>query len=342
MNNTIRLYNVAPSVPGELRFLEELSYNMWWCYHPEAQELFERIDPQLWQEVEGNTRLFMSKLPQGKLEELARDPLYVRELKNVEASFRRDVQVHDDIRKRKVAYFSMEFGIHESVRIFSGGLGVLAGDHLKAASDLHLPLVGVGLLYHQGYFRQVLDSNGWQQERYPENEIHNMPIIRAMDPAGNEVTITLPLADRQVKAAVWVLKVGDVPLVLLDTEIPENPPELRSLTWRLYGGDTRNRIQQELLLGVGGYKALVAMGCTPEVCHMNEGHAAFLSLARIEHLVKEFNYTPDTALEIVWRSNVFTTHTPVPAGNEVFDFNLVRPFVTPCRLQNATAAARCQ
>ena len=133
----IRLYNVAPSVPSELRFLEELSYNMWWCYHPEAQELFERIDPVLWQEVEGNTRLFMSRLPQGKLEELARDPLYVRELKNIETEFRRDVQSHDDIRKRKVAYFSMEFGIHESVRIFSGGLGVLAGDHLKAASDLH-------------------------------------------------------------------------------------------------------------------------------------------------------------------------------------------------------------
>ena len=329
MNNNLKLYNVAPSVPSELRFLEELSYNMWWCYHPSAQELFERIDPVLWQEVEGNTRLFMSRLPQGKLEELARDPLYVRELKNIETEFRRDVQSHDDIRKRKVAYFSMEFGIHESVRIFSGGLGVLAGDHLKAASDLHLPLIGVGLLYHQGYFRQVLDSNGWQQERYPENEIHNMPITRAQDLNGNEVTVSVQLADRMVSAAVWVLKVGNVPLVLLDTEIPQNPPELRSLTWRLYGGDTRNRIQQELLLGVGGYKALVAMGCTPEVCHMNEGHAAFLSLARIEHLVREYKYTPDTALEIVWRSNVFTTHTPVPAGNEVFDFNLVRPFVAP-------------
>jgi len=329
MNNTIKLINVAPSVPAELRFLEELSYNMWWCYHPEAQELFERIDPRLWQEVEGNTRLFMSSLPQGKLEELAKDPLYVRELNNVETAFRRDVNDSTDISDRKVAYFSMEFGIHESVRIFSGGLGVLAGDHLKAASDLHLPLVGVGLLYHQGYFRQVLDSNGWQQERYPENEIHNMPITRARDVNGNEVTVTVPLIDREVSAAVWQLKVGNVPLVLLDTEIPQNPPELRSLTWRLYGGDTRNRIQQELLLGVGGYKALVAMGCTPEVCHMNEGHAAFLSLARIEHLVKTFNYAPDTALEVVWRSNVFTTHTPVPAGNEAFDFDLVRPFVAP-------------
>lgn len=329
MNNTLKLYNVAPSIPAELRFLEELSFNMWWCYHPEAQELFERIDPALWLEVEGNTRLFMSKLPQGKLEELAADPLYVSELKKMETAFRKDVNINDDIRQRKIAYFSMEFGIHESVRIFSGGLGVLAGDHLKAASDLHLPLVGVGLLYHQGYFRQVLDSNGWQQERYPENEIHNMPITRAMDPAGNEVTVTIQLADRLVSAAVWVLKVGNVPLVLLDTEIPQNPPELRSLTWRLYGGDTRNRIQQEILLGVGGYKALVAMGITPEVCHMNEGHAAFLSLARIEHLEKAFNYSPDTALEAVWRSNVFTTHTPVPAGNEVFDFNVVRPFVAP-------------
>lgn len=329
MNNVIKLYNVAPCVPTELRFLEELSYNMWWCYHPEAQELFERIDPQVWQEVEGNSRLFMSKLPQGKLEELSCDQLYIRELHKVEEAFRRDVRQNDDISQRKIAYFSMEFGIHESVRIFSGGLGVLAGDHLKAASDLHLPLIGVGLLYHQGYFRQVLDSNGWQQERYPENEIHNMPITRAVDTAGNEVTVTVQLGDRMVHAAVWVLKVGNVPLVLLDTEIPQNTPDLRSLTWRLYGGDTRNRIQQELLLGVGGYKALVAMGITPEVCHMNEGHASFLSLARIEHLVKAYNYTPDTALEIVWRSNVFTTHTPVPAGNEVFDFDLVRPFVAP-------------
>ena len=169
--NNIRLYNVAPSVPAELRFLEELSYNMWWCYHPEAQELFERINPALWQEVEGNTRLFMSKLPQGKLEELARDPLYVQNLNNVEVAFRKDVCQSEDIRQRKIAYFSMEFGIHESVRIFSGGLGVLAGDHLKAASDLQLPLVGVGLLYHQGYFRQVLDSNGWQQERHAESGI---------------------------------------------------------------------------------------------------------------------------------------------------------------------------
>ena len=326
MDNFMKLYNVAPSIPRELHFLEELSFNMWWSYHPEAQELFERIDPALWLESEGNSRLFISKLPQSRLEELAQDKLYLKELESVENSFRRDVKVNNDLCKCKIAYFSMEFGIHESVRIFSGGLGVLAGDHLKAASDLKLPLAGVGLLYHQGYFRQVLDSNGWQQERYPENEIHNMPITRAIDPAGNEVTVTIPLAERVVSAAVWVLKVGNVPLVLLDTEIPQNPPELRSLTWRLYGGDTRNRIQQEILLGVGGYKALIAMGIEPAVCHMNEGHAAFLSLARIEHLVKNFNYSPDTALEVVWRSNVFTTHTPVPAGNEVFDFNMVRPF----------------
>lgn len=327
--SNIKLFNVAPSVPDELRFLEELSFNMWWCWHPEATELFERIDPALWREVEGSTRTFLSRLPQSKLEELAHDTFYLRSLKAVETEFRRDVPLHDDIRKRKIAYFSMEFGIHESLRIFSGGLGVLAGDHLKAASDLHLPLVGVGLLYRQGYFRQVLDRNGWQQERYPDNEIYNMPITRALDPSGKEVTISFPLQDRRVSAAVWVLKVGNVPLVLLDTEIPENPPELRALTWRLYGGDVRNRIHQELLLGIGGYKALVAMGCEPEVCHMNEGHAAFLSLARIAHLVQTHGYEPDTALEVVWRSNVFTTHTPVPAGNEVFDINLVRPYLAP-------------
>ena len=229
--------------------------------------------------------------------------------------------------KRTTAYFSLEFGIHESIRIFSGGLGVLAGDHLKAASDLNLPLAAVGLLYRQGYFMQVLDRTGWQIEHYPISEIQDLPLVRGCTPEGQEITITMKLNDREIAAAVWILWVGNVPLVLLDTELPQNPPDLREVTWRLYGGDKRMRLHQELLLGIGGMKALHALGCDPAVCHMNEGHAGFLSLERISYYVNELGYDPDTALEVVWRSNIFTTHTPVPAGNEVFDINLLRPYL---------------
>ena len=327
--SSIQLFNIAPALPEELKFLEELSYNMWWCWHPLAIELFIRIQPTLWVEVHGNTREFLSRVPRARLDELSHDPNFIRQLHIVRAEYERQLANSSDVKKRKIAYFSMEFGIHESVRLYSGGLGILAGDHLKAASDLEVPLVGVGLLYRQGYFSQFLDRNGWQIERYPENELHNMPIKRAYDLDGNPVTIKVKLKDRDLYAAVWELKVGNIPLILLDTEIPENPPEFREITWRLYGGDKTMRIQQEILLGIGGFKALIALGYDPSVCHMNEGHAAFLSVARIAHLVRNCGFDPESALEVVWRSNVFTTHTPVPAGNEVFDLNLLRPYLEP-------------
>jgi len=330
--NNIQLFNIAPKIPGELSFLERLSYNMWWCWNFDAIDLFRRINPTLWRKVQGNTRIFLSMIPQEQLEELANNSGFIRHLKRVQFSFEREVAKYLDdpdynVNKRKVAYFSLEFGIHESVRLYSGGLGVLAGDHLKAASDLKVPIIGVGLLYRQGYFRQFLDHSGWQNERYPENEIHHMPITRVMDSNNKEMTVTLKLLDKQLTAAVWKMEVGNVPLILLDTEIPENPPEFQEITWRLYGGDRKMRLHQELLLGIGGYKALIKMGYDPAVCHMNEGHAAFLNVARIAHLVNDKGIDPDTAVEIVWRSNVFTTHTPVPAGNEVFDLGLVRPYL---------------
>ncbi|MBO5690082.1 MAG: alpha-glucan family phosphorylase, partial [Lentisphaeria bacterium] len=270
----LQLFNISPRIPKELAFLETLSYNMWWCWHPQATDLFFRLDPNLWKEVHGNSRKMLSMIPQARLEEMAQDPGYLRHLKAVKAEFEREVTPDDmDFSKRTVAYFSMEYGIHESVRIFSGGLGILSGDHVKAASDLHLPFAAVGLLYRQGYFRQVLDRNGWQMERYPENEIHNMPLRRAQGADGQDLIISFPLQDRELYAAVWILWTGNIPLVLLDTEIAENPPEFRPITWRLYGGDRDMRIKQELLLGVGGYKALAALGMKPQVCHMNEGHA---------------------------------------------------------------------
>ncbi len=329
----IRLYNVAPRVPEELKFLEELSYNAWWCWHPLAIELFVRISPKVWSDVQANTRAFLNTVPQNRLEELAGDEQFLQQLALVESEYRREVRSGaENLKRSKIAYFSLEFGIHESMRLYSGGLGILAGDHLKAASDMDLPIVGVGLLYRQGYFRQYIDRNGWQMERYPENLLHNMPLVRAYDTENKPAYISIPLIDRELKAAVWILNAGNIPLVLLDTELPENPPEFREITWRLYGGDKKMRIQQELLLGIGGYKALVALGMEPKCCHMNEGHAAFLSLARIAHLTGKYGYDADTAMEIVWRSNVFTTHTPVPAGNEVFSVDLARPYLIPfCR-----------
>ena len=334
--HNIQLFNIAPNIPDELKFLERLSYNMWWCWNYDAIELFRRINPALWRNVQGNTRAFLSTIHQEQLEELANNSGFIRHLKRVKFAFDREVESvlqdpQENIARRRVAYFSLEYGIHESVRLYSGGLGVLAGDHLKAASDMKLPVVAVGLLYRQGYFRQFLDHSGWQNERYPENEIHRMPITRVLDKDGSELTISFKLLDRELVAAVWKLEVGNIPLILLDTEIPQNPPEFQEITWRLYGGDKRMRLHQELLLGIGGYKALVKMGYDPAVCHMNEGHAAFMNVARISHLVHDMGVDPDTAVEIVWRSNVFTTHTPVPAGNEVFDIGLIRPYLEALR-----------
>jgi len=323
----LQLYNVAPRIPEELQFLETLANNIWWCWHPQAVDLFTRINSYLWRELSGNAKTYLRRVSQQRLEELSHDHGYLRLLHAVRSEFEKQVPAEDNFPARSIAYFSLEFGIHESIPIFSGGLGVLAGDHLKAASDLKLPLAGVGLLYRQGYFRQVLDRSGYQTEHYPVSEIHDLPIRRAKDASGKEITISVPLIDRQLYAAVWILPIGNVPLVLLDAEIPENPPELRSITWRLYGGDKTMRLRQELLLGIGGIKALLALGCEPQVCHMNEGHAGFLSLARIAHLVRDRGYEPNVALETVWRSNVFTTHTPVPAGNEVFPIDLIRPYI---------------
>ncbi len=323
----VKVFNIAPKIPEELRFLEELSFNMWWSWNPAAYELFERIDPALWHSISGNTRRFLAKVPQKRLEELAKNKSYLQQLKRVKTEYENRITQPPPQNEKVIAYFSMEYGIHESIRIYSGGLGVLSGDHLKAASDLKLPLVAVGLLYQEGYFKQIIDYTGRQLEQYPENEIYHMPLTRALDQQQNEVTVKVRLLEREVAAAVWELQVGNIRLFLLDTEIPENPPEFRKITKRLYDGDRQMRLEQELLLGIGGFKALVQLGIEPAVCHMNEGHAAFLSLARIPHLMDAYHLDLEVALEIVWRTNIFTTHTPVPAGNEAFDIKLLTPYL---------------
>ncbi len=327
----IQLYNVAPRIPHELKFLDELSYNLWWCWHRGGLEVFRKIDISLWRQVHGNTRQLLSLVPQSRLEELVHDEGYMRMLKLVETEFRHEVTaVMKDITMadRKVAYFSLEYGLHESVRLYSGGLGLLAGDHLKAASGLKIPLVAVGLLYRDGYFKQTLDRTGWQVERYPQNEINHMPLTRVHEPGSNEeMFVKVKMKNQEVTAAVWKMEVGCVTLVLLDTEIPQNPQEFRDICGRLYCADREQRLQQEILLGIGGFEVLTKMGMDPSVCHMNEGHAAFLSMARIAYLVNKKGLDVNTALEVVWRTNIFTTHTPVPAGNEMFDTEMVRPYL---------------
>ncbi|MBY0228163.1 MAG: alpha-glucan family phosphorylase, partial [Gemmataceae bacterium] len=225
-----------------------------------------------------------------------------------------------------VAYFSAEFGIHESVPVYSGGLGVLSGDHLKSASDLGLPLVGVGLMYREGYFRQYLTADGWQQERYPENDFFNLPLLEEKDRQGRPLAVSVPMAGREVAVRVWRLQVGRVPLYLLDANIPQNAPDDRAITARLYGGDHDTRIRQEIVLGIGGVRALRALGKEPTVCHMNEGHSAFCGLERIREMMERTGCDFATAREAVSAGTVFTTHTPVPAGNDVFVPQLVEHY----------------
>jgi len=329
--NKIQLFNISPAIPPELNFLETLSYNLWWCWNPDAIELFRRINPQLWREARHNPLAFLSHIPQKRLETLAEDDGFLSHLQQVSERFDAEVLLSRDgqpvtLPSRCIAYFSFEYGIHESIGLYSGGLGCLAGDHLKTVSDLNLPLVAVGLLYRQGYFQQYLNNDGWQQETYSENEIHRLPLKKACDAENRQIQVSIPLPMKgELKAIVWRVDVGRVPLYLLDANIPDNTPECRKVTANLYVGDRQIRLRQELLLGIGGFRALISLGYDPVVCHMNEGHAAFMSLGRISHLHKTMGLDMNVVLEIATRTNVFTTHTPVPAGNETFDLNILKP-----------------
>jgi starch phosphorylase len=327
--DSVQLFNVAPAMPDQLSFLETLAKNMWWCWHAESIDLFRRINSELWHESGQNPLDFLNRVPQDRLEALASNDGFLKHLAEVRDLFEGEMGEGDGSRndpgEKCIAYFSLEFGIHESVRLYSGGLGVLAGDHLKAASDLALPLVAVGLMYRQGYFQQYLDRDGLQQEYYPDNEIHCLPLSPALDAEGKQILVHVPLPEGKMMAQVWRLNVGRVPLYLLDTNIQDNPVDFRSVTGQLYGGDKKNRLRQEILLGVGGFRALACLGMHPKVCHMNEGHAAFMGLERMAHLVREHELDIDEAMQVVSRSGVFTTHTPVAAGNETFELSLLKP-----------------
>ncbi len=316
---------VSPSLPGELSELEELAYNLHWAWNHEAIELFRRMDRELWEQVYHNPVQMLGRIRQERVEELTQNQGFLAHIRRaretlgsyLEATtwFQRD---HEDLTDLRVAYFSAEFGLSESLPVYSGGLGILAGDHLKSASDLGIPLVGVGLLYQRGYFRQYLNNDGWQQEDYPENDFYTLPIRPVTDESGDPVTVRIAYPEAEAVAAIWRAQVGRVPLYLMDTNLPQNPASIRSITAQLYGGDSETRLRQEILLGIGGYRALEALGHRPTVCHINEGHSAFLTLERIRQAMEDNGADFETAREATVAGNVFTTHTPVPAGHDVF------------------------
>ncbi|MGB8596749.1 MAG: alpha-glucan family phosphorylase [Candidatus Sulfotelmatobacter sp.] len=319
--------------------LWSLARNLWWSWDHDTASLFRDLDPVRWRQLNQNPVSLLAELPLAKLERRAAElVLHSR----INYAYRRlQEYLHADrtwgtrhagvLRPRPVAYFSAEFGIHESLPVYSGGLGVLAGDHIKSASDLAIPLVGVGLFYGQGYFRQRLDRDGWQQEEYLETDVNQLPLELAIGKNGRPVAVQIGTRNGSIHAKVWRVAVGRCDLFLLDSDVEGNAPDDRKLTSRLYGGDARTRIRQELLLGVGGFRALKAMGITPGVLHLNEGHSGFAVLEAIHTRMQEEGIAFDSAVPRVSREVVFTTHTPVPAGHDRFDADLIEEHLGPLR-----------
>ncbi|HEY7115802.1 MAG TPA: alpha-glucan family phosphorylase, partial [Tepidisphaeraceae bacterium] len=328
---TIRTFQVFPDLPPALAPLLELARNFWWMWHPDSVDLFRRLDRDLWELVYHNPVKLLGAIDQNKLMAASKDESYLAHLKRVHGAFRQHLdeqgwfhETHGQSSgNTRVAYFSAEFGIHESLPIYSGGLGILAGDHLKSASELAIPLVAVGLLYRNGYFQQYLSADGWQQEAYPELDFYNLPVELMRYTDGSPIHVRVDMPDNAVFCQVWRANVGRIPLYLLDTNLQENAPADRDITSRLYGGGTEMRIKQEIVLGIGGVRALEALAIAPTVFHMNEGHAAFLALERIRVLLKDSAMTFDEARQMVMASSVFTTHTPVPAGIDFFSPDLM-------------------
>ena len=322
---TFQTYNVTPILPATLEPLREMSFNLWWTWEPSARRLFRHLDPELWDRTNHNPIRMLQLSRQSRLEELSQDKNFLRELKQVFEEFEKYLGRHDTYGKtgagsgikNPIAYFSAEFGFHESIPNYSGGLGILASDHCKSASDLDLNFVAIGLLYRHGYFRQQIDKEGIQGAINLNQNFYHLP-IREVRRGDTKLLISVPILDREVFTRLWELRVGRVNVYLLDTDIPENTAEDRLITAELYGGDLEMRMRQEVMLGIGGVKALTALGIQPDVFHMNEGHSAFLALERIRLNVVEKKLDFYSALQVVAAANVFTTHTPVPAGQDSF------------------------
>ncbi len=324
----IRTFNVTPSLPPRLEPLRKLAYNLHWDWNTETKDLFRRLDADLWESSRHNPVLMLGNISQQRLLEVAEDEGFLAQMDRAARQLDDYLRERNWYRKNRgqklnnpqecYAYFSMEFGLTDCLPVYSGGLGVLAGDHLKSASDLGLPLVGVGLLYQEGYFSQHLNADGWQQERYPINDFYNMPLHLERNPDGSELRIAVDYPGRQVFARVWRVQVGTVPLYLLDTNINPNNPYDHDITDRLYGGDMDMRIHQEMMLGIGGVRMLKALGLKVTAYHMNEGHSAFSSLERIRIMMQEEGLGYWEARQVTRATQLFTTHTPVPAGIDLF------------------------
>ncbi len=325
---------VLPSLPDKIAHLQDLAHNVWYAWTPDLISLFRRLDQDAWVASNQNPVQMLAQVSQEKLREAAEDESFVAHLERVYAAFNDYMGQKKWFEARypackdaKVAYFSCEFGLDVSLPMYSGGLGVLSGDHLKTASDLGVPLVAIGLLYRYGYFQQTLNADGWQNESYRENDWYNMPVYMERDKDGQPLKINIEIGDSVVKAQIWRVPVGRVPLYLLDTNIPENPSMHREITYQLYSGDKDIRIRQEIVLGVGGVRALEALGYAPRAYHLNEGHSMFMCLERIRRLIEKEKLSFEEAREVVWSTNIFTTHTPVPAGNETFDGKLMEKYL---------------
>lgn len=320
-------------MPEKLRRLPEIAYNLWWSWNNDARALFRRLDLTLWRSSQHNPVQMLREISQEKLAEAARDSTFLRHYDKVLMRLDRELnnghtwfqQTYPQLKDKTIAYFSAEFGLHNSLPIYSGGLGILSGDHAKEASDLGLPLVGVGFMYPQGYFRQRIPSHGWQEAVYQQLDMNKAPVLPARDHEGNEAMISVELNSRTVYARVYHVHVGRTSLYLMDTDVDENDPWDRELSARLYSGDSELRIRQEIMLGIGGVRVLRRLGIQPAIWHMNEGHSAFLILERIREKVAA-GMSFAEALAEVRATSVFTTHTPVPAGHDAFPFHMVEQY----------------
>jgi starch phosphorylase len=331
----IHIFNVVPSLPEPLSGLRRLAYNLRWTWDHDSIEQFRRLDSELWESTGHNPVRMLGAMDQAQLEAAAQDETIlaqvertVRELDEYVASQATWCQrTYGNLNGLQVAYFSAEFGLTECLSIFAGGLGILAGDHLKSASNLGIPLVGVGLLYQEGYFSQYLNAAGWQQESYADNDFQNLPLTLEKRPDGTTLTVEVNLCGRPVAAQIWRVAVGRVSLFLLDTNVPQNAPDARNITDQLYGGDREMRLKQEMVLGIGGCRALKSLGIEPSVCHMNEGHSAFLSLEWTRQLMETHQLSFREARELASAGLIFTGHTPVPAGHDYFSPSLVERYL---------------
>jgi len=333
MNGTRFSLEVQAIIPERLERLTELTSDLLYSWDREARSLFYRLDNDLWESCGHNPKVFLRRIDQEKLNHAAEDRIFMQDFNRVLSSYdsyleedtNTDVNDYLDPDNDLVAYFCAEFGLHESFPIYSGGLGILAGDHCKAASDLHVPFIAIGLLYRQGYFTQTIDGNGQQQAHYNTTDFNDLPVEPAKDEQGNEIHVHVELPGRNLEIKVWRARAGHINLYLLDTDLPANNDDDRAITYQLYGGDINTRIKQEIVLGIGGIRAIRALGLDPTVWHINEGHAAFSIIERCrEHVANGTNFS--SALEITAAGTVFTTHTPVPAGHDIFEHDMISEY----------------